>query len=319
MGGVTAMAAKLAPVVFVFAAGVVFARRGIIDASASKLFSEFAFRFAIPAYLLGSLYTADLGRVFDPWALGAYVLAVSLTACLVAGVSYTRGIGVRGIALRVMAACQVNTAYLAIPVFALLFGDAAPIFPVLLLQVCVLTTIIIALLESAPGDGAAPGAGTTVARVWSGVRAALITPLVLSCWLGISANLTGITIPGWILDCLSTAGAAAAPIALFALGLHLGGTGLRLRPAGPGEYWLIACKCLAFPALTWLIADAVFHIGQPWLAYLTLIAAMPTAQNLFLLAQSYDTEIDLAAAAVVKSTLVSLLLLPIWAALLVAG
>ncbi|MEU0545107.1 AEC family transporter [Nocardia sp. NPDC005978] len=318
MGGVTAMAAKLAPVVFVFAAGVVFARRGTIDAAASKLFSEFAFRFAIPAYLLGSLYAADLDRVFDPRAIGSYTLTVLLAAGVVGGICHARGIGMRGIALRIMAACQVNTAYLAIPVFALLFGDVSPIFPILLLQVCVLTTVIIALLESAPGEGIPDGA-TAAGRVRRGLWSALTTPLVLSCWLGIGANLTEVPVPRWMLDCLSTAGAASAPIALFALGLHLGGTGLRLRPAAPGEYWLIACKCLAFPALTWLIADAVFHVGHPWLAYLTLIAAMPTAQNLFLFAQSYDTDIDLAAATVVKSTLVSLLLLPIWAALLISG
>ena len=43
-----------------------------------------------------------------------------------------------------------------------------------------------------------------------------------------------------------------------------------------------------------------------------LIAAMPAPQNLFTFAQAYDTDVDLAAAVVVKSTVLALGLLPLW-------
>ncbi|MFE3755598.1 hypothetical protein ACFXO9_14935 [Nocardia tengchongensis] len=44
---------------------------------------------------------------------------------------------------------------------------------------------------------------------------------------------------------------------------------------------------------------------------------MPSPQNLFIFAQGYDTDVDLAASVVVKTTLVALLLLPIRAVVLV--
>ncbi|MFB7719029.1 AEC family transporter [Nocardia sp. NPDC056100] len=300
---------KLAPVAFLFAAGALFARRGIIAGEVSKAFSEFAFRLAIPAYLLGSLYVADLRRVFNVPALTAYTCTAIIAAAAVAVIARIRGRTTREIALRIMAACQVNTAYIAIPVFGLLFGDVSPIFPVILLQVCVLTTIVIAIMESASRDSGDQGRTS----VRQGIRAALTTPLVLSCWVGIAANLANVPAPQWLLDCLSMAGAAAAPVALFALGLHLGASGLRLRAADPDEYWLIACKCVGFPLLAFALAHFGFHLSHPWLGYVVLIAAMPSPQNLFIFAQTYDTDIDLAASIVVKSTIVTLILLPLWA------
>ncbi|MFJ4653671.1 AEC family transporter [Nocardia sp. NPDC088792] len=312
MAGLFSMVGKLVPVAFVFSAGAVFAGRGIIAAEASKAFSEFAFRFAIPAYLMGSLYAADLRRVFNLAALGAYAATAVVSAGVVAGVARLQGHGRRETALRIMAACQVNTAYVAVPVFGLLFGDVTPIFPVILLQVCVLTTIVIAVMESVPGDGS-HDAPSTRAGVPGGVWAALTTPLVLACWVGIAANVAEIPAPHWILDSLSMAGSAASPVALFALGLHLGGAGLRLRGAGRDEYWLIGFKCLAFPLLAFAIAHWGFRLTGPWLAYMVILAAMPSPQNLFIFAQTYDTEVDLAASAVVKSTIAALILLPLWA------
>ncbi|WP_245717153.1 AEC family transporter [Nocardia jejuensis] len=314
MTGLIAMVGKLAPIVFVFAAGVYFARRGIIDASVSKAFSEFAFRFAIPAYLLVSLYRADLRRVFDVPALAAYTVTAAVGAIIVGGVACAGGRSARQGALRIMAACQVNTAYVAIPVFTLLFNDVTPIFPVVLLQVCVLTTVVITIMETAPA-----GADTAAGGVWRAVSAALTTPVVVACWAGIAANIADLPAPQWMVDSLSMAGTAASPVALFALGLHTGGTGMRLRSADSDEYWLIGVKCLGFPLLAYALARFGFHLTAPWLGYMVMIAAMPSPQNLFILAQAYDVDVDLAAAVVVKSTVLALLLLPVWATLISAG
>lgn len=311
MSDLVATAGKLAPVALVFGAGVVFARRKIIGAEVSKAFSEFAFLFAIPCYLVGSLYSSDLGKLFDPRAIAAY-LVTALLGMVTVGCWSRRviGAGARGVALRIMAGVQVNTTYFAIPVFVLLFGDAAPIFPIILLQVCVLTVVVIAVMElgAGQGDSDKPASGA----VLRGVLAALATPIVVACYLGIGANVARVPVPRWLLDALSFAGNAAAPVALFALGLHLGGTGLRLRGTLRDEYALIAFKCLAFPLLAFLLCKYLFGVHGTLLTYLVLIAAMPAPQNLFIFAQRYDTDVDLAASVVAKTSLLALLLLPAW-------
>ncbi|MEV4313040.1 AEC family transporter [Actinocrispum sp. NPDC049592] len=294
---------KLVPVVLAFGTGAIFARRKVIPAAAAGVFTDFAFLFAIPAYLFGKIYLSDLGRLFDVRAISAY--ATGAVLCMIA-VGLVTGGGARRVALRIMAAVQVNTAYFAVPVFVMLFGDAAPIFPILLLQVCLLSTVVIAIMEFG-------GPGSTARKLARAIWASLNTPLVLSCNAAIVLNLLAVKIPGPLLDGLAFVGDSAAPVALFALGLYLGGAGLTFRGTTREEIALIAVKCVVFPLVTLLVCRYVFGVTGEWLSYLVLIAAMPSPQNLFIFAQRYDIDVDMAASVVVKSSVVTLALLPLWA------
>ncbi|MFF4366935.1 AEC family transporter [Streptomyces sp. NPDC001594] len=307
MGGAAALE-KLVPVLLAFGGGVLLARRKTVPAEASKAFSDYAFLFAVPCYLFGNIYAADLGALFDWRAIGGYAAAAALAVLLVALGASAYGVREpRAVALRVMAGVQVNTAYFAVPVFITFFGTAAPIFPVLLFQVCVLSLVVIALMELGRADGGGPGA-----RVSRALAASLATPLVLACNAGILLNLLSVHVPKVLLDGASFVGDSASPVALFALGLHLGGAGLDVRGTTREEAALIAFKCLGFPLLAWAVCAGLFGVRGHWLAYLVLIAAMPTPQNLFIFAQRYDIGVDLSASVVIKSSVVSLLLLPLW-------
>ncbi|MEU6310992.1 AEC family transporter [Streptomyces sp. NPDC047014] len=313
MGGAAALE-KLLPVLLAFGGGVLLARRGIVPPEASKAFSDYAFLFAVPCYLFGNIYAADLAALFDWQAIGGYAGAAGLAALAVAAgaVAYGRR-EPREVALRVMAGVQVNTAYFAVPVFITVFGTAAPIFPILLFQVCVLSLVVIALMELGRPDAGTP-TGTTgpARRLGRALGASLATPLVLACNAGILLNLLSVRVPAVLLDGAAFVGDSASPVALFALGLHLGGAGLGLRDTTREELALIGFKCLVFPLLTWVVCGALVGVRGEWLAYLVLIAAMPTPQNLFIFAQRYQVGVSLSAALVIKSSLLSLLLLPLW-------
>lgn len=338
---------KLVPVALALGGGVLFARRSVVSAANSKVFADFAFLFAVPCYLFANIYRSDLGALFAWPALTGYAVTAGITMVVVgvlAGLTRTRE--PRQLALRIMAAVQVNTAYFAVPVFIMLFGDAAPVFPVLLFQVCVLTLVVLAIMElngapvkpvlagqtvpaSAGADGRRPTQPTggrrptqtggppaqlrsRRGRVGRAVWGALTTPVVLACNAGLLLNLLAVRMPEPLLGGFDFVGAAAAPIALFALGLHLGGSGVSFRHTTGEEIWLIAVKCLLFPFAVWLAAAHVVDIDGPWLTYLVLIAAMPAPQNLFIVAQRYGVDVELSAALVVKSSVAALLLLPLW-------
>lgn len=327
---------------------MLFARRSVVSAASSKAFADFAFLFAVPCYLFANIYHSDLGALFAWPALAGYAGTAGITMAVVgvlAGLTTTRE--PRQLALRIMAAIQVNTAYFAVPVFIMLFGDAAPVFPVLLLQVCVLTLVVLAIMELSGAPVQAVPAGQAVpprlgpvggrrsrpadcdrrrpaghrrrlnfgadADEWAGrCGGALNTPVVLACNAGLLCNLLAVRIPEPLLGGFDFVGAAAAPIALFALGLHLGGSGVSFRHTTGEEIWLIAVKCLLFPFAVWLAVAHVLDIDGPWLTYLVLIAAMPAPQNLFIVAQRYGVDVELSAALVVKSSVAALLLLPLW-------
>ncbi|MER7575456.1 AEC family transporter [Streptomyces sp. NPDC126514] len=308
MGAVEALE-KLVPVVLAFGCGVVLARRKVVPAESSKAFADYAFLFAVPCFLFGNIYRSDLGALFDWRALTGYAAAAGAAAVLTGVVARARGVrDPRGVALRIMAAVQVNTAYFAVPVFIMLFGNAAPIFPVLLFQVCVLSLVILSIMELGRPDRA----GSPARRLGSAVTASLMTPVVIACNAGILLNLLPVTVPGVVLDSFGFVGDSASPVALFALGLHLGGSGLTVRGTTPEEMWIIAFKCVGLPLITYAVCRHLFGVEGEWLGYLVLIAAMPAPQNLFIFAQRYDVGVDLSAALVVKSSLVALLLLPLW-------
>ncbi|MEN2423816.1 AEC family transporter [Streptomyces rimosus] len=300
---------KLAPVVLAFGCGVVLAKRKVVPAESSKVFADYAFLFAVPCFLFGNIYRSDLGALFDWRAIAGYATAAGIAVVLAGALSRAFGVrDPRGLALRIMAAVQVNTAYFAVPVFIMLFGNAAPIFPVLLFQVCVLSLVIISIMELGRPDRG----GTRRTRLTAAVTASLMTPVVIACNAGIALNLLSIPLPQAALDSLAFVGDSASPVALFALGLHLGGMGLTVRGTTVEELWIIAFKCVAFPLMTLVVARHGFGIEGDWLHYLVLLAAMPAPQNLFIFAQRYDVGVDMSAALVIKSSVVALLLLPLW-------
>ncbi|MFD3680559.1 AEC family transporter [Streptomyces sp. NPDC058613] len=268
-----------------------------------------------PATSSATSTRSDLAALFDWRALGGYAAAAALAVTAVALAAVTHGIREpRAVALRVMAGVQANTAYFAVPVFITVFGTAAPLFPVLLFpvllfQVRVLSPVVISLMELGRPGPAAGGPGRRLARA---VGASLATPLVLACNAGILRNLLSVHVPGVVLDAAGLVGDSASPVALFALGLHLGGLGLGLRGTTREGLALIGFTCLAFPLPAWAVCGPLLGIGGPWLAYLVLIAAMPTPQNLFVFAQRYDVGVDLSASLVIKTSLASLPLLPLW-------
>ncbi|MFK0255025.1 AEC family transporter [Streptomyces sp. NPDC090445] len=308
MGAVEALE-KLAPVVLAFGCGVVLARRKVVPAGSSKVFADYAFLFAVPCFLFGNIYRSDLGALFHWRAVTGYA-AAACAAAVLTGVT-ARALGVRdprGVALRIMAAVQVNTAYFAVPVFIMLFGDAAPIFPVLLFQVCVLSLVVISIMELGRPDRA----GSPVRRLGSAVAASLLTPVVVACNAGIALNVLSVPVPGVVLDSFAFVGDSASPVALFALGLHLGGSGSAVRGTTLEEVWLVAAKCVGLPLLTFAVCRYAFGVEGERLSQLVLIAAMPAPQNLFVFAQRYGVGVDTSAALVVKSSVVALLLLPLW-------
>jgi predicted permease len=300
---------KMLPVLAVFLVGVVFACRGIIGIASSKPFADFAFLLAIPCYLFRNIYVSKLKVLFEWNAIVAYCSGALACLIMIGLLAYWSGYRApRAIAIRMMAAIQVNTAYFAIPIFIMLFGTATPIFPILLLQVCVLSAVVVAIMEYGEAQ---PGRGP-VGRVAASVWASLNTPVIIACNGAILLNLLSIPVPHAVLESCAFVGESASPVALFALGLHVGGSSNAMRKTSLEEAALIAFKCVLFPLVTYAVASTLFKVEHVWLAYLVMIAAMPSPQNLFIFAQRYDTEVPMAASLVLKTSIVSMLLMPFW-------
>ena len=134
----------------------------------------------------------------------------------------------------------------------------------------------------------------------------LRNPLVLGSLVGLALALTGIKLPVAINAPLTLIGGMAVPCMLLAYGISF-----RLGPRpGAGEppiqvATLVSLKLVVQPIAAYLIgAYVVGLVGHDLLA-VTVIAALPTAQNVFTFAMRYKRGVILARDTIFVATLLS--------------
>ncbi len=135
-------------------------------------------------------------------------------------------------------------------------------------------------------------------------RGALLHPLVIATVLGLMASATGLTMPAPVDSLLRMLGAAAAPAALFAVGIGLAGRTLPNLP--PETPILIAVKLVVHPAIVYLLLSWVGDFDPVWVHAAVLMAALPPASGLIDLAREHKTYVDRATAAVLFGTVISI-------------
>lgn len=102
---------------------------------------------------------------------------------------------------------------------------------------------------------------------------------------------------------LSYLSSAAAPCALFAMGVTLA-----LRPLKriPSEMAPIAIlKLIVHPLLCYAVLSWIGNFSQTWMFSAVLLASLPTATNVFVIAQQYDVWVQRASASVLITTCAS--------------
>ncbi len=98
---------------------------------------------------------------------------------------------------------------------------------------------------------------------------------------------------------------AAAPCALFAMGVTLALRPLKRIPAE--IVYIVPAKLILLPTLMYLSLSAAGNFDHVWIQTAVLLAALPTATNVFVIGQQYDVWQERASATVLITTLFSVL------------
>jgi predicted permease len=101
---------------------------------------------------------------------------------------------------------------------------------------------------------------------------------------------------------------AAGPTALFALGVTVGLR--RFAGVGPDLVLVTSMKVFVQPVLALFIVGLVPGTPPMWLHVAVMMAALPTASNAFILASQYRTYVEGASTAVIVTTALSALTIP---------
>ncbi len=128
-------------------------------------------------------------------------------------------------------------------------------------------------------------------------------PFILATIGGVLAAAWQFQPPEALDNLLQTLANAAAPCALFAMGVTAALKPLKRVP--PELAWLVPVKLLLHPLLMYLFVSQLPDVPLVWLHVAVLMAALPSATNVFVLAQQYGVWEERASATVVISTLVS--------------
>ena len=273
----------------------------LLDEAGRRVLSRLAFTVASPVLLFTLVSTANLKHLFSN------TLLVSALAIALSGATYLAlarvVLGRGGVAERVvgtLCSAYTNAGNLGLPIAAYVLGDMTWMAPILLIQVALLQPTALALLDAS----AAREAGRSL-HVLTYLTLPFRNPITLGTLAGLAVNLLGWTVPPLLLQPLGMVAGLAVPCMLIAFGVSL-----RLDPRpgiGPHARELVLVsivKVVLHPALA-LGIGALLGLSVPQLLAVTVLAALPTAQNVYLISGRYQVQHRLARDAVFVSTLAS--------------
>jgi malonate transporter len=141
------------------------------------------------------------------------------------------------------------------------------------------------------------------------LRGTMFNPIVVAIVLGAALAGTGLALPEAITRFLGFLGGAAGPAALFALGGALALQRLDRRTAVAACLITVA-KLAVYPMIAWLILGRMMQLDAFWVNVGVLIACLPSAGNIYVLAQRHDADPQQVSAAILLSTIVSVVSFP---------
>lgn len=292
----------------IIVAGYVVGRVGVLGEHGRFVLGRIAFYVLAPCLLFTTLADANVHVLFSsllPVSLIAAVVA-GLVFVLVARLAWKRPVSETIIGS--LASGYVNANNIGIPVAVYVLGDPAYSAPVILLQLLVFAPVALTLLDI-QDRGA-----VSVRRI---LVQPFTNPIIIASVLGVIVAVSGLQIPVAVMEPFRLVGAAMVPVVLISFGMSLHGQ----RPLAPGTARrdvLLAStlKLAVMPLVAWGVGHFLFGLVGEQLFVVTVLAALPAAQNVFNYAQRYERGEILARDVVLITTLVSLPVLLVVAALL---
>jgi malonate transporter and related proteins len=260
--------------------GYVIARIDLLGEHGRTVLGRLTFFVLSPVLMFDVLAHADVHLLFSALLPVSAIAAAVIFAAygLVARLAWRRPLAETVVGA--LAAGQVNSNNIGIPLSLYLLGSAAYPAPVVLMQLVVLTPISLAVLDAATSGQRAIGPI---------LRRTALNPVVVAAVLGTLVSVTGVQLPAIVMEPFEVIAGACVPVLLIGYGMSLRGQRV-LGARGHRRDVLLASalKLVAMPVAAWLLAQFAFGLPPHDVLVIVVLAALPTAQNVFNYAQRYD-------------------------------
>lgn len=265
---------------------------------ATAYLTKFVFYFALSAMLFRFSANLSLADILDWQFVMAYLSATTVVYLIAVRAARRRMVPMTEAAVEGQCAVIGNVGFLGIPMLVLLLGEGAvgPVMMVLAVDLIVFGSLIVILITGSRDGRMSPKV------LWTVAVGLIKNPMIVSISLGLLVSANNVPIPGPVNDFLTLLGAAATPGALFAIGASLASKSAeRVAIAG----WLSFCKLVLHPTAVAIAALFVFDVDPYAAGVMIAAAALPVAGNVYMLAQHYGVAPTRVSAAILLSTLAS--------------
>ena len=304
-------------------AGYLAARRGMLRLDAIPGLNSFVLYFALPCLLYRFGSTTPLGQLLSPGVFFIYLLCALVLVGFVVAVSMNRRIGWNDAAFGALVAAFPNTGFMGVPLLVALLGAAAagPAIVTIMVDMLVTSSLCVALSRL---DGADQHGFAKAAR--SALRGVLVNPMPWAILLGALASAVRLELPGPVGRTIGLLADAASPVALFTIGAVLARSQMLVAEGTPPmplrDFVPVAViKLVLHPLLVLLVGVGAIQLGVALdryaLTVIVLVAALPSASNVSLLAERFGANTGRIARIILVSTAAAFLTFSAAVALLV--
>ncbi len=285
--------------------GYLAARTRLLPQPAIPGLNAFVLYFALPCMLYRFGASTPIAQLIDPAAAGVYLLCalVMVTGTVLA----TRGprMGWNDAAFGALVAAFPNTGFMGVPLLVALLGAAAAGPAILTIAIDMVITSSLCVALSRLDVAGTHGMAVALRKALRGMAG---NPMPWAIALGALASAVHFKLPGPLDQSVAMLADAASPVALFTIGAVLARSQMNEHEqVAARDYVPIAlAKLLLHPLLVWAVGQGAIALGLPLtpfaLTALVLLAALPSASNVALLAERFGAHNGRIARTILVST-----------------
>ncbi len=281
--------------------GALAARLARLPLEALGWMNVFVIYIALPALFFQLLSRTPIEELTEWRYIAGSLAATFIVFCLMFAGSFIVSRGeIAESTIKGLAAAYGNIGYMGPGLALLVFGPeaAVPVALIFSFENVMHFTVAPLMMALAGGEKASGLAlGASVAR------RIVLHPFILATIAGGLAAWAQFEPPASVSRLLDYLAQAAAPCALFAMGVTLALRPLKRVPRELGA--ISALKLVVHPILCWLLLGLFGNFSEVWVYSAVLLAALPTAANVFVIAQQYGVWVQRASASVLVTTVLS--------------
>ncbi|MGS0679684.1 AEC family transporter [Shewanella sp. 125m-7] len=317
------MPATLTPLLAVFGMmliGSLVQKLKLLPAETDQVLNQYVYYIAFPAIMLITLAQTPISNILH-WGYIAgfsFAMFISYVITYIGSVFFTPKHSAVA-TMRALNATFGNTAFIGIPLMAMLFPQqqialaAAAIASLLSVVIFAVSLVSLEIISNKHQGSALKIMILALAK----------NPIVVGSLIGISLSALSITLPDSLALMIRQFGMTSSPCALFAIGMVLAKSGqyqdssqlISLKQAIDISIINIV-KLFIQPLFTYLLM-LCFNVEPKLIAMGVILAALPTAASVYLLAQRYQTQVITSAQGILLGTLVTFVSLPLLEAFLI--